>query len=104
MACALSWWFPAGSAGMVVVHGALVSTGPTGAPSSRYWRLFTPTVSVTVDCRVTAPETVAPSTGLVRVTTGRVAAGVTCCRTVTLVPAIWSWVSVTDRLGPDWAK
>ena len=33
-----------------------------------------------------------------------VGVGVTCCRTVTVVPWIRSWVSVTLWFGPDWRK
>ena len=104
MAWALSWWVPGANAGTVVAHGASVSTGPIGAPSSRYCRLVMLTVSLTEACRVTGPVSVVPATGLVSTTTGLVAAGVTCCRTVTVVPVILSCVSVTERLGPDWAK
>jgi hypothetical protein len=62
---------------------------PTGAPSTRNWTLCTgERVAVAVALNVTVPVTLDPFMGEVRATVGGVESGLSCWRTVTVLPVI----------------
>src|SRR5437899_2282552 len=79
------WLLPLAAA--VVSHeaeyGAVVSSAPRGAPSSRNWTPATPTLSEALAVTVTMPETVAPELGKGMLTVG----GVVSFDTVTVTEA-----------------
>src|SRR5207248_1795196 len=77
-ATAVRTWTP--SATVVVFHeieyGAVVSSAPSGVPSSLNWTPTTPTLSEASAATVTVPPTVALFAGLVTETVGGVVSGV----------------------------
>jgi hypothetical protein len=73
----------------------VVSTWPSGKPSSRNWTPAMPVASLAVAVTVVEPVTV-PAAGAVRLTVGSVQAGWTAPdRTVTVSPATRTFTSVT---------
>jgi hypothetical protein len=101
---AVSVWAPL--AAVVVfqdtLYGAVVSSVPKGAPSSRNCTPATPTLSEASAVTATVPATVAPPAGLVTLTAGGVASGVNVKRialplpTWGLVPLNWT----SSRFAP----
>ena len=75
-------------------YGAVVTSAPSVAPSSRNWTPTTPTLSAAVAETVTVPETVAPLAGAVMVT---VAAASVSLETVTVTAALVVWLPAASR-------
>ena len=74
-ACSVCTPFDAEVVSHVIEYGAVVSSAPRLAPSSRNWTPATPTLSVALAETVTFPETTDPAAGRSRLRSGR---GVGC--------------------------
>ena len=74
-ACSVCTPFDADVVSHVIEYGAVVSSAPRLAPSSRNWTPATPTLSVAVAETVTFPETTEPAAGAVTAALGGVVSG-----------------------------
>ena len=74
-ACSVCTPFDADVVSHVMEYGAVVSSAPRLAPSSRNWTPATPTLSVAVAETVTFPETTVPAAGAVTAAPGGVVSG-----------------------------
>ena len=88
----------------MVGYGVDLTGAPAGVPSTENCTDVIAAPPAATAWTVVGPLIDEPSLGEVITTPGRVGVGVTCCRTVTVVPGICNCVSVTVWLGPDWAK
>jgi hypothetical protein len=84
-ATALRVWVPTEAVAVfhATEYGAVVSSAPRLAPSSRNWTPATPTLSEALAETVIVPETVAPALGEVMLTVGAVVSGGAPFETVT---------------------
>jgi hypothetical protein len=84
-ATALRVWVPTEAVAVfhATEYGAVVSSAPRLAPSSRNWTPVTPTLSEALAETVIVPETVAPALGEVMLTVGAVVSGGAPFETVT---------------------
>ena len=74
-ACNVCTPFDADVVSQVMEYGAVVSSAPRLAPSSRNWTPATPTLSVALAETVTFPETTDPAAGAVTAALGGVVSG-----------------------------
>ena len=83
-----------------VEYGAVVTSAPSDAPSSRNWTPATPTLSLALAETVTVPDTVAPLAGAVMETVGGVISGA-ALEVVTVMAVLVVWLPTPSRARAD---
>ena len=94
-ACRVCWPFGADAVFQVIEYGAVVSSAPRGAPSSRNCTPATPTLSLALAETATFPETMVPGAGAVRdALGGEVSLGSALKATMCITHRLPFWVAV----------